>query len=88
MARNSLRAGRDTLDRVRVDAGSFKSQVADAALLSQFRRAATFAYFRWPKPRSFFNGLDTALLQVLKVIAHFFEPVGRETLPIRNFAFG
>jgi len=38
------------------------------------------------EPCSFFNCLNATLLEVLKVIAHFFEPVGGVTLPIRNLA--
>jgi hypothetical protein len=35
---------------------------------------------------SFFNCLDTTLLEVLEVIVHFLEPVGRMTFPIGNLA--
>jgi hypothetical protein len=35
---------------------------------------------------SFFNGLDTTLLEILKVIVHFLELVGRVTFPIRDLA--
>ena len=35
---------------------------------------------------SFFNCLNTPLLEVLEVIVHFFELVGGVTLPIRNLA--
>ena len=35
---------------------------------------------------SFLNCLNTTLLEILKVIVHFFELVGGVTLPIRNLA--
>jgi hypothetical protein len=35
---------------------------------------------------SFFNCLNTTLLEVFKVIVHFFELLGGVTLPIRNLA--
>lgn len=38
------------------------------------------------EPCSFFNCLDTTLLEVLKMIVHFFELAGRVALPIRNLA--
>lgn len=36
--------------------------------------------------RSFFDGLDTTLLEVLEVIVHFLELFGGVTLPLRNLA--
>ena len=38
------------------------------------------------EPCSLFNCLNTTLLEVLKVIVHFFELVGGVTPPIRNLA--
>lgn len=38
------------------------------------------------EPCLFLNGLDTTLPENLKTIVHFLEPIGRVTLPIRNFA--
>lgn len=38
------------------------------------------------EPCSFFDCLNTTLLEVLKVIMHFLELVGGVTLPIRNLA--
>ncbi len=37
-------------------------------------------------PCSFFNCLDTTLLEALEVIVHFLEPLLGVTLPIRNLA--
>jgi len=37
-------------------------------------------------PCSFFNCLNTTLLEVLEVVVHFFEPVGGVTLLICNLA--
>ena len=38
------------------------------------------------EPQSFFNRLDTQLLEALEVIAHFLEPVGGVTNPVPNLA--
>jgi len=66
-------------------AHAFYSQARDDSS-RDYRDGDCQGTVRWLEPYSLFNCLNATLLEVLKVIVHFFELVGRMTFPIGNLS--
>lgn len=71
---------------IRNDMRKYRWSGANARNKPNREAASAWMNYRVAEPRSFFNCLNATSFEVLKMIAHFLELVGRVTLPFRNLA--